>query len=324
LEIPMLALPSFQQLRFLCALAELCHFGKAAESCSVTQSTLSGGIKELEARLGVPLFERTHRSVLLTPLGKQIAAGAQRLLVAAEDLVGLARSAQEQLSGSLRFGVIPTIGPYILPSLLPYLETVAPKLRLYVREDPTASMLDKLASGELDVLLLAAPYNLGDVEVMEIADDPIVAAMSCHHPLSARDKVHRDDLVRAQLLMMEDGHCLRSHSLQACGIADPVRNEMFQATTLRTLVQMVAAQLGITLIPQIAVDAELAATRNVVVRPLAPDSPYRTLVLVWRQTSPRGTEFRMLGNIIRESLIGRRNTSVIGHQEAGGLAADAA
>jgi LysR family hydrogen peroxide-inducible transcriptional activator len=305
----MIALPSFQQLRFLCALAERCHFAKAAERCAVTQSTLSGGIKELEARLGVALFERSHRTVMLTPLGRAIAARAQRLLVDAEELVGLAGDAREPLSGPLRFGVIPTIAPYLLPSVLLQLGTVLPKLMLYVREDQTAVLLDKLAAGELDILLLAIPYDLGAVELMEIAEDPIVVAMPRNHPLSRRNAVDRDDLACEQLLMMEDGHCLRSHSLQACRIVDPVRNEIFQATTLRTLIQMVAADLGITLIPQIAVDSELASAPNVVIRPLSPDRPFRTLVLAWRQTSSRRTEFRTLGNLIRASVTGARRAS---------------
>jgi LysR family transcriptional regulator, hydrogen peroxide-inducible genes activator len=305
----MVILPSLQQLRFLCALAEQCHFGRAAESCAVTQSTLSGGIKELEARLGVTLFERSHRHVMLTPLGKEIAMRARRLLVDAEDLVGLARNAQEPLSGPLRFGVIPTVGPYVLPSLLPHLGTALPKLKLYVREAETAVLLDKLAGGELDILLVAIPYELGDVEAMEIAEDPIVVAMPRNHALGHQKVVDRDDLAREQLLLIEDGHCLRTHSLQACRIADPVRNEVFQATGLRTLVQMVAANLGITLLPQIAVDSELASTRNVVTRPLSPDKPFRTLVLAWRQTSPRGAEFRMLGNLIQECLTGPKKAS---------------
>jgi LysR family hydrogen peroxide-inducible transcriptional activator len=302
----MVTLPSLQQLRFLCALAEQCHFGRAAESCAVTQSTLSGGIKELEARLGVTLFERSHRHVMLTPLGKEIATRAQRLLVDAEELVGLARNAHEPLSGPLRFGVIPTVGPYILPSLLPHLGTELPKLKLYVREAQTAVLLDKLAAGELDLLLAAIPFELGDVEAMKIAEDPIVVAMPCNHPLRHHRVVSRDDLAREQLLLIEDGHCLRSHSLQACRIVDPVRNEVFQATSLRTLVQMVAAELGITLMPQIAVESELASSRNVVVRPLSPDEPFRTLVLAWRSTSSRGAEFRMLGNLIRECLTGTK------------------
>src|ERR1700726_4016159 len=201
----MVILPSLQQLRFLCALAERGHFGRAAESCAVTQSTLSGGIKELEARLGTPLFERGHRHVMLSPLGKEIATRAQRLLVDAEELVGLARNAQEPLSGPLRFGVIPTVGPYVLPSLLSHLGTALPKLKLYVREAPTTVLLDKLATGELDVLLVAVPYELGDVETMEIVKDPIVVAMPRNHPLGRHKVVSRDDLAREQLLLIEDG-----------------------------------------------------------------------------------------------------------------------
>jgi LysR family transcriptional regulator, hydrogen peroxide-inducible genes activator len=302
----MTILPSLQQLRFLCVLAERCHFGRAAESCAVTQSTLSEGIKELEARLGVTLFERSHRHVMLTPVGKEIATRAQRLLVDAEELVGWAGSAQEPLSGPLRFGIIPTAGPYMLPSLLRHLATSLPKLKLYVREAPTAVLLDKLADGELDILLVAIPYQLGDVEAMEITEDPIVVAMPRNHPLRDHKVVSRDDLAREQLLLIEDGHCLRSHSLQACRIVDPVRNEVFQATSLRTLVQMVGAGLGITLMPQIAVDTELASSRNVVVRPLSPDRPFRTLVLAWRPTTSRGAEFRMFGNIVRECLTGSK------------------
>jgi LysR family hydrogen peroxide-inducible transcriptional activator len=223
----MVILPSLQQLRFLCALAEQCHFGRAAKSCAVTQSTLSGGIKELETRLGVTLFERSHRHVMLTSLGKEIATRAQRLLVDTEELVEWARNAQEPLSGPLRFGVIPTVGPYVLPSLLPHLRTALPKLKLYVREAPTPVLLDKLAGGELDILLVAIPCELGDVEAMEITEDPIVVAMPSNHPLRHHKVVNRHDLAREQLLLIEDGHCLRSHSLQACRIVDSFRNGVF-------------------------------------------------------------------------------------------------
>jgi LysR family hydrogen peroxide-inducible transcriptional activator len=300
----MVVLPSLQQLRFLCALIDRRHFGRAAESCAVTQSTLSGGIKELEVRLGVTLFERTRRLVIPTSLGKEIAARARRLLADAEELVGVARNAQEPLSGALRLGVIPTIGPYLLPSMLARLAIKLPNLKLYVREDQTAILLDKLAAGELDILLVATPYDLGDVELAEITEDPIVVAMPQHHPLCQSAEVDRGDLAQAPLLMIEDGHCLRDHVLQACRISDPGHNETFQATSLRTLVQMVAADLGLTLLPQIAVQSELASARNVVIRPFSPERPFRTLVLAWRQTSARGAEFRMLGNLIRESLVG--------------------
>src|ERR1700674_1864834 len=226
----MTILASIQQLRFLCSLAVQRHFGRAAENCAVTQSTLSEGIKELEARLGVTLFERSHRHVMLTPLGKEIATRAQRLLVDAEELVGLAHNAQEPLSGPLRFGVIPTVGPYVLPSLLPHLGTALPQLKLFVREDQTAVLLDKLTSGDLDIVLVATPYDLGDVEAIEIHEDPIVVAMPRDHPLGRRQVVESDELADQQLLLMEDGHCLRSQSLRVCRIVDTVGNEVFHAT----------------------------------------------------------------------------------------------
>jgi LysR family hydrogen peroxide-inducible transcriptional activator len=300
----MVALPSLQQLRFLCALADQGHFGRAAESCAVTQSTLSGGIKELEARLGITLFERGHRNVILTSRSKDIVARARRLLADAKKLIEVARDAHEPLSGPLRFGIIPTVGPYVMPSLLPHLGATLPQLKLFVREDQTAVLLDKLTSGDLDIVLIATPYDLGDVEVLEIHEDPIVVAMPRHHPLGRGQVVERDELAGQQLLLMEDGHCLRSHSLRACRIVDTVGNEVFHATSLRTLVQMVAADLGITLIPQLAVGAELASTQNVVIRPISPDRPSRTLVLAWRQASSRGGEFRVLGNLLRDCLNG--------------------
>src|SRR4030081_2625524 len=250
---------------------------------------------------------------MLTPVGKEIATRAQRLLGDDEELVGWARNAQEPLSGPLRFGIIPTVGPYVLPSLLPHLGSALPKLKLYVREAPTSVLLEKLAGGELDILMVAIPYELGDVETMELAEDPIVVAMPRDHALSHREVVSRDDLACEQLLLIEDGHCMRSHSLQACRIVDPVRNEVFQATSLRTLVQMVGAELGMTLMPQIAVDSELASTRNVVIRPLAPDKPFRTLVMAWRPTTSRGAEFRILGNLIREGLTGTKRAIAPDH-----------
>jgi LysR family hydrogen peroxide-inducible transcriptional activator len=304
LEPLVIVLPSLQQLRFLCALADQRHFGRAADYCAVTQSTLSGGIKELEARLGAKLFERSHHNVMLTLPGKEVAARARRLLVGAAELIEVTRHAEGPLSGPLRLGVIPTIGPYVLPRLLSHLGTALPKLRLYVREHETSVLLDKLAGGELDILVVAAPYELGDCEMMEIAEDPIVVAMPQNHPLCSRAAVDCDDLSSATLLMMEDGHYLRGHSLRACLITDAARNVVFQATSLRMLVQMVAADLGITLMPEIAVDAEFALTRNVVMRPLSPCKPFRTLVLVWRRTSSCGAEYRMLGTLLRECLAG--------------------
>jgi len=298
----MIALPTLQQLRFLCAVAEHGHFGRAANSCSVTQSTLSGGIKELEDRLGISLFERSRRGVMPTSIGKEVVARARRLLVDAEELAGVARNAQEPLAGLLRLGVIPTIAPYALPSIMPLFGERFPKLKLYVREDQTGALLDKLAAGELDVLLLALPYELGDVDRMEVGEDPIVVALPKAHHLAQRQQIDRADLAHEQLILIEDGHCLRSHALQACQITGPVHNEVFQATSIRTLLLMVAAGLGITLLPRLAVLAEFATVENLVARPLASGESTRTLVLAWRRTSARGAEFRMFGAALKAGL----------------------
>jgi LysR family transcriptional regulator, hydrogen peroxide-inducible genes activator len=301
----MTILPSLQQLRFLCALADHGHFGRAADSCAVTQSTLSGGIKELESRLGVDLVERCRRRVMPTPVGQEVVARARRLLTDAEELVEVARDTQEPLTTPLRLGVIPTIAPYALPSIIPVLGEKFPKLKLYVREDQTPALLDKLAAGELDVLLLALPYELGDVDVMDVGEDPIVVALPETHRLSGLRQIDRTDLALEPMILIEDGHCLRSHALQACRITGPVHNEVFQGTSLRTLLLMVSAGLGITLLPQLAVTAEFAAVPNLVTRPLAPGNPTRTLAIAWRRTSSRGPEFRTLGAFLKAGLTRR-------------------
>jgi LysR family hydrogen peroxide-inducible transcriptional activator len=293
------ALPSLQQLRFLSALVEHRHFGRAAVACAVTQSTLSGGIKELEERLGAALIERSRRRVMPTALGIEIAERARRLLSDAESLVGAAQGGHEPLAGALRLGVIPTIGPYLLPPLMPALAAAFPKLKLYLREEQTAALLDKLESGLLDLVLLALPYEVGTAETMALFEDPILAALPKGHLLARTPQVDPAALAGEALLLMEDGHCLRSHALQACRIAGPVPNETVQGTSLSTLVQMAAAGLGATLIPQMALTSELPADGRLVVRPLAPAGAARTIALVWRRISASKAEFRLLGDWIR-------------------------
>jgi LysR family hydrogen peroxide-inducible transcriptional activator len=293
------ALPSLQQLRFLAALVEHRHFGRAAAACTVTQSTLSGGIKELEDRLGAVLVERSRRRVMPTALGLEIAERARRLLNDAEELVQAAQGGREPLTGPLRLGVIPTIGPYLLPALMPGLADAYPRLRLYLREEPTGVLLEKLEAGLLDLALLALPYDVGSAETMALFEDPILAALPPGHRLSRGQRVDPAALAGEALLLLEDGHCLRSHALQACRIAGPVPNETVQGTSLRTLVQMAAAGLGATLIPEISLASELPADGRLVVRPLAPAGAARTIALAWRPISARKSEFRELGNWIK-------------------------
>ncbi len=298
----MIQLPSLQQLRFLCALAEHRHFGRAAEACAVTQPTLSAGIQELEARLGVSLVERSRRNILLTSLGEEILTRARRLLRDAEDLTEVARGGHEPLSGPLRLGVIPTIGPYLLPPLMRGLKEAFPKLQLYLREEQSAPLMEKLQSGQLDLALLALPYDLGDAASMVLGKDDLVVALPKDHPLASRKRIERDQLVGQPLLMLEDGHCLREHALEACSLAGPDRNEVFQGTSVKTLVEMAASGLGLTLLPRMAVASEIAADSRLTVRPLASDAPARTLALAWRRSASRKEDFRTLGRHIAKVL----------------------
>ncbi|MGE5503839.1 MAG: LysR substrate-binding domain-containing protein [Actinomycetota bacterium] len=289
-------LPTLRQLRYLVALDEHRHFGRAAEACLATQSTLSAGLQELETLLGVPLFERTKRRVMPTPLGAEIVTRAREVLRGAEEIAELAHAARQPLSGPLRLGVIPTIGPFLLPRVLPALRAAYPSLRLYLREDLTARLMERLANGDLDAVLIALPYA-AEVETVALFDDPFLLACPPGHPLAAKAAVASADLAGADLLLLEEGHCLRDHALSACRLPAPSRGEGVLATSLATLVQMAANGLGITLLPKMAVDAGILAGTDLVVRNLN-DAPARTIGLAWRPSSPRKDEFRVLGKAL--------------------------
>jgi LysR family hydrogen peroxide-inducible transcriptional activator len=291
-------LPTLRQLRYLVALAEHRHFGRAAEACLATQSTLSAGLQELENLLGVVLVERTKRKVMLTPLGEEVVERARVVLRGAEEISDLAAAASEPLSGPLRLGVIPTIGPYLLPRVLPRLREAHPKLRLYLREDLTARLLDRLGAGDLDVVLIALPYAASDIETLEVAQDPFLLACAADHPLAARTEVSSADLVGADLLLLEEGHCLRDHALAACHLPGPARGEGVLGTSLATLVQMVANGLGVTLLPKMAADAGVLAGTDLVTRPIV-DGGTRGIGLAWRPSSPRKADFRALAEFLK-------------------------
>lgn len=295
-------LPSPRHLRYLCALEEHLHFGRAAEACAVTQSTLSAGLRDLEALLGASLVERTKRRVMFTPLGHAVAAQARRVLREAEDLVDLARGSGEPLSGDLRLGLIPTVAPYLLSRALPLLRAAHPHLRLYLRENQSADLIAQLDAGRLDAAVLALPYPLGEHEVMTLARDELVLVCPSAHPLATRDAVGPADLTTARLLLLEDGHCLREHAIRACGTAGRGKRETFQGTSLRSLVAMVSNGLGVTLAPAMALDSEVNGKPDLVARPLAPPGGAREIALVWRDGSPRGAEFRLLGTVLQAAL----------------------
>jgi LysR family transcriptional regulator, hydrogen peroxide-inducible genes activator len=299
---PMKVLPTLRQLRFLVAAADRRHFGQAAEACFVSQSTLSAAIQELEATLGVPLFERTRRSVAPTAVGLTVVERARTLLKDAEDLVDIALASQDPLSGPLQLGVIPTIGPFLLPRALPRLRVAAPNLKIYLREEQTGPLLERLETGQLDAVVLALPVPLADVETEEIAFDRFFVAHPRDHRLAALSAIRPVDLAGEDLLLLEDGHCLRDHALAACELEGARRNIAFQGTSLMTLVQMAANGLGVTLAPQIAIDSGILSGLDLRIAPLEGDKPHRRIALVWRRTTGRRETFRRLAGVLRETL----------------------
>jgi LysR family transcriptional regulator, hydrogen peroxide-inducible genes activator len=287
-------LPTLKQLQYLVALQDAGHFGRAADACFVTQSTLSAGLRELEALLGTTLVERTRRVVRFTPLGERVAVQARRVLAEADALADLARASGRPLSGELRMSVIPTIAPFLLPRALPALRAAYPELRLFLREEPSAHACEALAAGRADCALLALPYACGDVAVARLFDEPLFYA--------ARDggtgSIAPAEIDGARLLLLEDGHCLKDHALAACGRPELGREAALTGTSLHTVVQMVDSGMGVTLLPAMAVAAGILEHTGVTARPLAADAATRTVALAWRRSSPRQADFRLLAELL--------------------------
>ncbi|HEY1723210.1 MAG TPA: hydrogen peroxide-inducible genes activator [Magnetospirillaceae bacterium] len=306
----MTTLPTLRQFRHLVALAEHKHFSKAAAASHVTQSTLSASLKELEEILGVALVDRTKRSVVFTPFGEDTVRRAQQILDEAEDLARAAHTAGEPLSGTVRMGVIPTISPFLLPPVLKVLRTDYPNLRLYLREDLTDHLIERLQAGELDVVLLALPYDLGTLESEVLFDDPFSFCCRTDHPLANAARVSGDRLTGESLLLLQDGHCLRDHALAACRLRNKeMQVDPFEATSLLTLAQMVDNGLGTTLVPQLAIDAGLLNGTSLMTIPLDDSAAKRQIGLAWRARTGRRDEFRLLGREIRR-LVAKKETSV--------------
>jgi LysR family hydrogen peroxide-inducible transcriptional activator len=292
-------LPTLKQLQYLVALRTHGHFGRAAEACFVTQSTLSAGIKELESLIGVMLVERTRRLVRFTPLGVRVAQKAERILREAEDLADMVRASGKPLAGELRMGVIPTIAPFLLPGLLPRLRGQWPDLKLYLREETSQAACDALHRGQLDCVLLALPYACGEVEKAELFEDCFLVAFPPGAAEDLPETVTADAIDETRLLLLEDGHCLKDHALSACNRPELRAGAAILGTSLHTLVQMVDNGLGTTLIPEMAVTAGILEGTRIVARRLDADHPSRRIALVWRKGSPRETEFRMLADALK-------------------------
>jgi len=292
-------LPTLKQLRHLASLAEHMHFGRAAKAAHVTQSTLSASLKELEQTLGAALVDRTQRRVVFTPLGREVVERARRLLEDAETLAELAQSRRKPLTGPLRLGVIPTISPFFLPRVLPGLRRAYPSLQLHLVEDQTARLVEQLNDGKLDVLLLALPYDIPSAETAVIARDPFSLVCPKDHALAHDVAVKPRALQDETLLLLRDGHCLRGHALDACALADRRESAALEATSLHTLVQMVDNGLGVTLLPQIAIDAGILRGTQLVARALDGTRASRDLGLVWRRGTARREEFELLAKELK-------------------------
>jgi len=288
---------SLKQLKYFDAVARSGHFGKAAAHCAISQPALSMQVQELERSLGVQLLERGRNGVILTEGGREIAQRAARVLADVRDIVDAARRQGDVLSGPLALGVIPSLAPYILPRLLPKIRDGFPDLDLHIRETQTQSLVGELVDGELDLLLLALPVEHPDVETVRLFDDRFLLAKATAHRMSDDVRATPDLLERAKLLLLEEGHCMRDQALAFCNLQRVENINTFGASSLSTLVQMVANGLGMTLLPEIAVPLETRQGDIHLMR-FADPEPQRVIGLAWRKSSPRKHHFAELGKMI--------------------------
>lgn len=290
--------PTIKQLRYFLALAETSHFGRAADACFVSQSAFSSAISELEGLLGTQLVDRTNRRVTITAKGQDIAVQARLCMRDVEALVDMAKGEREPLAGELRLGVIPTIAPFLLPKALPKLRRQYPQLDLYLIEDQTHGVYERLMDGELDVILLALPWEMRGVDTEALFDDAFCLAYRQGTKRVDPDNYRFNRLNSDSILLLEDGHCLRDHALAACKIRNTQKVAPFAASSLLTLVEMVDADMGITFLPEMARGSSLLRNTRVKLSGLD-DNSYRTIGLAWRKGSRRGDEFKLLGEFLK-------------------------
>ena len=293
-------LPTTKQLRYFVALEQIGHFGKAAEACFVSQPAFSVAIRELESTLNIQLVDRTNKNVTVTSLGRDIAVQARQVLRDLEELVDIAQGNQQPLTGQLKLGVIPTIAPFLVPRLLPALRKAYPDLKLYLKEDLTDRVYSRLMDGELDIILIALPYELRNVTEMQLFRDRFYLAHQVKSTLVDPANYHVSELPQDSILLLEDGHCMRDHALSACSIKNADKVSNITATSLLTLVQMVDADLGVTYLPEMAIGSALLKNTRIKTTALDKES-YREIGLVWRKASTRNDEFELLGNFIKEN-----------------------
>ena len=295
----MAALPTIKQLRYLIALSETLSFTKAAEACFVGQSTLSAGLKELEDSLGVQLVERDKHSVSMTPIGRGVVERAQRLIVQADDLVDFVESSAGSMVGVIKLGVIPTIAPFLLPTLLPKVRQQYPNLQVVLREDLSANLIDKLNRHELDFALIALPYDTDGFLVKELFDDEFWLVANETDPVFKNKEIQLNNKLTDRLLLLEEGNCLRDQTLKACKRSQLAKHDGIEATSLLTLVQMVESGLGIALLPEMAVKSGLLRQSQLLAKPLSHPAPKRKIALVARASTARIEEFNALVKVIK-------------------------
>ncbi|MBV6423813.1 MAG: Hydrogen peroxide-inducible genes activator [Steroidobacteraceae bacterium] len=293
-----------RDLRYLVAVADTQHFGRAATACHVSQPTLSAQLKKLEAGLGVQLIERGPRRASLTAAGRRIVARARTMLEAADDVVEIARTFGDPLAGRLRLALLPTIGPYLLPRVTARIRRALPRLELMLYEYQTAPMLERLRAGDIDAGVLALPVDLEGLEVHALYDEPFMLAAPAGHRLAADGAVRKTDLAGETVLLLEDGHCLRDQALDVCSRAGMHEKQDFRATSLETLRQMVASGVGVTLLPELATRGAYGAARGVVVRPFVKPAPQRRIGIVWRRTSARREAIEAVAKVIAANALG--------------------
>ena len=294
--------PTIKQLKYLVSVSKHLHFGKAARDCFVSQSTLSSGIQELEKLLNVKLLERTKRTVLLTPLGKEISKKAELINLEITDIVDLAKASQKEIYGEIKLGVIPTIAPYTLPKIMPKLRKKYNGLNLRIVEDQTANIYQMLITGNLDLILIAKPYKTENIHIELIKKDFFYVATpnSSLLDINRKKSLNRDDISKSNMLLLDEGHCLRDHVLNVCSKETIKTIDTFKATSLLTLVQMVSNDAGITLLPEIVINSPLVKNSNIKIIDFENKKNFREIVLCWRSSSPRMIEFQNFSKFLKE------------------------
>lgn len=290
------------QLRYICAISDDLHFSKAAKACHVTQSTLSAGVVSFEENIGQKIFERTNKQVLVTDLGLEIIEKARRILNEVSELEALGSASPQPLSGNVVLGAIPTISPFLFPKWLPKLRKTYPNLKLYLKERQTESLLDELARGQLDAAILAFPYPLKNMRVGPLFEENFLLACSKNHPMAEQESLKINQIDHQDLLLLEEGNCIRDHALAACRLSKQ-KHAPFEGTSLPTLLEMVANDLGITLVPKMALSSELFKQSKVNFIPFDEKDVSRSIGLVWREGSVKNSDLALLAENLNETLL---------------------